>query len=62
MNGNRLPAAEMQINEYIRSLQRSVRQSTFAILRDAFIAEAEARPEESEFWEMVEEYVSTLKP
>jgi hypothetical protein len=60
-DANRLPVAEMRINEYLWSLQGGARQSAIERLRDAIRTEANARPTESEFWHSAEEYISTLK-
>ena len=57
---NRLPLAEIRINEYLRSQHDSARQSAIARLRDAIRAEPRERAIVSEFWSSVEEYISTL--
>ena len=55
---NRLPLAEIRINEYLRS--QPARQSAIARLRDAIRAEPKERAIVSEFWRSVEEYISAL--
>ena len=58
---NRLPSAEICINEYLKS-QHGAPKSVLESLRDAICAEPKEQPVESEFWSSMEEYISTLTP
>ena len=55
---NRLALAEIRIHEYLRS--EPAQQSAIERLRDAIRAEPKERALQSEFWRLVEEYISTL--
>jgi hypothetical protein len=57
-NVNRLPLAEIRINEYLRS--QPVQQTAIERLRHAIRVEPKVRALQSEFWRLVEEYISTL--
>jgi hypothetical protein len=57
-NINRLPLAEIRIGEYLRS--QPAQQAALERLRDAISAEPKERALQSEFWRLVEEYISTL--
>ena len=56
---SRLRTAEMRINEYVWPLRGADRASGIESLRDAIRAEADI-DDEGEFWDTLEEYVSTL--
>jgi hypothetical protein len=57
-NVNRLPLAEIRISEYVRS--QPAQQIAIERLRDAIRAEPKVRALQSEFWRLVEDYISTL--
>jgi hypothetical protein len=57
-NANRLALAEIRISEYLRS--QPGQQTAIERLRDAIRAEPKERALQSEFWRLVEEYISTL--
>jgi hypothetical protein len=57
-NVNRLALAEIRINEYLRS--QPIQETALERLRDAIRAEPKERALQSEFWRVVEEYISTL--
>jgi hypothetical protein len=57
-NVNRLALAEIRINEYLRS--QPGQQTAIERLRDAIRAEPKELALQSEFWRLVEEYISTL--
>ena len=57
-NVNRLTLAEIRIDEYLRS--QPAQQTAVERLRDAICAEPKERALHSEFWRLVEEYISTL--
>ena len=57
-NVNRLALAEIRINEYLRS--QPAQQTAIDRLRDAIRAEPKDRALHSEFWRVMEEYISTL--
>jgi len=59
-NINRLPLAERRIDEYLHLQQVSVRQCALDRLRDTIGAEPRELPIDSEFWQSMEEYISTL--
>ena len=61
-NVNRLPLAERRIDEYLHVQQVSARQSALEILRDTIGAEPRELPIDSEFWQSMEEYISTVSP
>jgi hypothetical protein len=57
-NVNRMALAEIRINEYLRS--QPPQQTALERLRDAIRVEPKERALQSEFWRLVEEYISTL--
>jgi hypothetical protein len=57
-NVNRMPLAEIRIDEYLRS--QPDQQTAVERLRDAIRAEPKQPALQSEFWRLVEEYISTL--
>jgi hypothetical protein len=56
---NRLPVAEMRINEYVRPEIAALRSSLERLI-DAWKIEAEARPTEDAFWSTVRDYLVPL--
>ena len=56
---NRLPVAEMRINDYVRPEIAALRSSLERLL-DACKFEAEARPTEDAFWNGVRDYLISL--
>jgi hypothetical protein len=59
-NVNRLPLAERRIDEYLHVQQVSARQSALETLRDTIGAEPRELPIDREFWQSMEEYISTV--
>jgi hypothetical protein len=59
-NVNRLPLAERRIDEYLHLHDGGARQSALESLRDTIRAEPREQPIDSEFWQSMEEYISTL--
>jgi hypothetical protein len=59
-NVNRLRCAEMRIDEYLQS--HATRQSALERLRETIGAEPRELPIDSEFWQSMEEYISTIGP
>jgi len=59
-NVNRLVLAEIRIGEYLQARQGVARQTAIERLRDAIRAEPKESALQSEFWRLVEEYISTL--
>jgi hypothetical protein len=60
-NVNRLRLAEMRIDEYLQSAG-AMRQSAIERLRETIGAEPRELPIDSEFWQSMEEYISTIGP
>jgi hypothetical protein len=61
-NVNRLPVAERRIDEYLDLQHGGDRQSALKSVADLIRAEPSELAVDSEFWQSMEEYISTLSP
>jgi hypothetical protein len=61
-NINRLPLAERRIDEYLHLQQGADRRAAFESLRDTIRTEPRELPIDSEFWQSMEEYISSVSP